>query len=470
MSITRRGVFKAATSSRSECRPMIFLPAPRPFMKSSTFSTVRLLTATVKPRLSMFSTRFSPITARPISPISALSICACPQLPGAPPPDDVSSFDGMTRKNQLPLDACRPALGEGAHLLDRRHGGVAGEGGEQGAVRPAELDRLFRRFAGEKAVEEAPRKAVAAADAVEYVEIADRGHVRLAVDPRHGAPAVPIGAVHLAERGGHRLHVGVLGDHLFDHVEEGLGVERRLGGHFGARNAETLLQILFVADQDVDVLDDASDHFDGLLLTAPDVPQLLAEVEVEAGDGAGGFGRLHRLDDELASGLRERREDAAAVDPAHAAGHDLGPIEVARLELRGRLVGSVVEDDGRANTVAPVAVDGGHVGAVDAVVLEALVKRFDPHGANAFGDEIADGVVDHGGGDARIEAERVAQVGGDVEFAAAHVDVAMSRLAKRDDARVQAMHHCSQAKKIERAARTNVQPRTHRGCSPYFNR
>ena len=36
---------------------------------------------------------------------------------------------------------------------------------------------------------------------------------------------------------------------------------------------------------------------------------------------------------------------------------------------------AVVEDDGRAHAVAAVAVDGRHVGAVDAVVLEALVER-----------------------------------------------------------------------------------------------
>ena len=40
--------------------------------RSILFDVVRLKTATVKPWLSMFRTRFSPITARPISPMSAL--------------------------------------------------------------------------------------------------------------------------------------------------------------------------------------------------------------------------------------------------------------------------------------------------------------------------------------------------------------------------------------------------------------
>ena len=59
-------------------QPMNFLPAPRPAMNASTFSTVRLKTATVNPLLSMLRTRFSPITARPMRPISA---CAMTELP-----------------------------------------------------------------------------------------------------------------------------------------------------------------------------------------------------------------------------------------------------------------------------------------------------------------------------------------------------------------------------------------------------
>ena len=67
-----RGGFKAATSSSTECVPTIFFPLARPSTNASTFDVVRLKTATVNPWLSMFRTRFSPITARPISPMSAL--------------------------------------------------------------------------------------------------------------------------------------------------------------------------------------------------------------------------------------------------------------------------------------------------------------------------------------------------------------------------------------------------------------
>ncbi len=72
ISMTRRGRFSEATSSGIERVPTIFFPLPRPEVKASTLSTVRLKTATVKPRLSMLRTRFSPMTARPTRPMSAI--------------------------------------------------------------------------------------------------------------------------------------------------------------------------------------------------------------------------------------------------------------------------------------------------------------------------------------------------------------------------------------------------------------
>jgi hypothetical protein len=45
-------------------------------------------------------------------------------------------------------DARGAALGKRAHLVERRHRRVAGERGQQRAVRPAQLDGLLRRLAG----------------------------------------------------------------------------------------------------------------------------------------------------------------------------------------------------------------------------------------------------------------------------------------------------------------------------------
>jgi hypothetical protein len=127
------------------------------------------------------------------------------------------------------------------------------------------------------------------------------------------------------------------------------------------------------------------------------------------------------------------------------------PVEVARLQLARGLVGAVVEDDRRAHAVPLVAVDGGHVRAAHAVVLEPLVERSHAHGAHALGDQVADGVVHHRGGDAGLQAEAVGQVGRDVELAAADVDGALGGLAEGDDAGVQAMDEGAEGEEVESA-------------------
>ena len=285
--------------------------------------------------------------------------------------------------------------------------------------------------------------------------------VSLAVDPGDRAPAVPVGRVHLAQRRGDDLDLRMHLDHLVDHAEEGRRVELRCRRHVRPRDAEALLQVLFVADQHVDVLDDARHGLDRAPLAARNLPELLAEVEVERGDRARGLRRLHAIDDHLGGRLGERGEDAAAVEPAHAALEDLVPVEVAGLELRGGLVRAIVEDDGGAYAVAAVAVDGGDVGAAHAVVLEPLVEGLDAHRADALGDEIADGVVDHRRGDAGVEAEAVGEVGGAVELAAGDVDLAARRFAEGDDAGVEAVDERAERDEVQRALLLDVQTVTH---------
>ena len=139
------------------------------------------------------------------------------------------------------------------------------------------------------------------------------------------------------------------------------------------------------------------------------------------------------------------------------------PVEVARLELRRRLVGAVVEDDRAAHAVAAVAVDGGHVRPGDAVVREPLVERPHAHRADALGDQVADRVVDHGRGDAGAQAEAVGEVGGDVELAAADVDLARVCLAERDDPGIETVDQGAERKKVELTIGTNIENAVHRG-------
>ncbi len=149
------------------------------------------------------------------------------------------------------------------------------------------------------------------------------------------------------------------------------------------------------------------------------------------------------------------------MEPADAAGEDGLPVEVARLEQGAGFVAAVVEDDGGAHALAAVAIDGGHVGAVDAVVLEALVEGFDAHGPHALGDQVADGVIHHGGGDAGLQAEAVGEVGGDVEFAAADVDLAFRGLAEGDDAGVETMDQGAEGQEIQRPTLGDIQAKLH---------
>ena len=132
------------------------------------------------------------------------------------------------------------------------------------------------------------------------------------------------------------------------------------------------------------------------------------------------------------------------------------------LSRAGRLVRAVIEDYRAAHAVAAVAVHRGHVGARDAIVLEVLVEGLHAHGPHPLGDQIADGIIDHRGDDAGLEAEAVRQVGGAVEFAAAHVDLAFGGLAKGDDTGVQPMDQGAQGDEVQCAAWGNIQTMIHK--------
>src|ERR1035438_5207938 len=77
MSMTRRGFFSRPIISSMEWAPMTLVPLASLLRKSSTFETVRLKAATVNPWSFMFKIRFWPITASPITAISALGSMLC---------------------------------------------------------------------------------------------------------------------------------------------------------------------------------------------------------------------------------------------------------------------------------------------------------------------------------------------------------------------------------------------------------
>src|SRR6185437_15562353 len=104
----------------------------------------------------MLRMRFSPITANPTSPMSAFSIFV---------------FVLWVLKPGLTLDAGRAPLGEGPNLSQRGHGRIAWEGREQGTMCPPQFHGLFGGGPGEQAIDEAAGEPVAAADAVDHLQL-----------------------------------------------------------------------------------------------------------------------------------------------------------------------------------------------------------------------------------------------------------------------------------------------------------
>jgi hypothetical protein len=72
-------------------------------------------------------------------------------------------------KARSAFNAGGAAFGEGTHFFQGGHGRVSRECGEQRAVRPAELDGLFRGLACEQALKRTSGKAVAVAMAMRFV-------------------------------------------------------------------------------------------------------------------------------------------------------------------------------------------------------------------------------------------------------------------------------------------------------------
>ena len=92
---------------------------------------------------------------------------------------------------------------------------------------------------------------------------------------------------------------------------------------------------------------------------------------------------------------------------------------------------------------------------------EVLIEGLDTHGADALCNQVADGVIDHGGSDARAEAEAIGHIGGDVKLTAADMYVAMRGLAEGNDSWVQTVHQGAEGHQVQRASRRNLERQTH---------
>src|ERR1051326_5904215 len=127
------------------------------------------------------------------------------------------------------------------------------------------------------------------------------------------------------------------------------------------------------------------------------------------------------------------------MKPANSSSENFFPVKIARFEQCAGFVATIVKDHRCADALVTVAIDSGHVGAVDAIMFEMFVEWFDAHRADALGGQVADRTIDHRGPDASLNLEAIGEVSGDIEFAATDVDVAMRGLAEGNDAGIEPM-------------------------------
>ena len=173
---------------------------------------------------------------------------------------------------------------------------------------PAQLHRLFRLFTRQQAIEKSGGKAIAAAHAIENVQI-DSGR-------QIGLPSIQATALQLCqllECTSRRVVATILTCGYFANAfsimpKKALGSSLDFAATSGPGYAQAHLQVLFVAHQHVHVLDNMRDDRQSALVAAPDIPELGAVVQIEGSDRARRLGRLHGLGDELAGGFRQVRQ------------------------------------------------------------------------------------------------------------------------------------------------------------------
>src|SRR5437763_110830 len=343
------------------------------------------------------------------------------------------------------------------HFRQRGRPRVAGRGHGQRAVCGAALDGPCRSASGEQSVDQAGGEGVAAAHAVENLEIGARGGLmKLAVAPDYGTPVVARGGVRDAQRGGHDVHVRELlaraGDHRLECFDRKRG--QMLVDAFDL-DAEGDAEVFFVAEENVDHASEPAVDLARFGRAADALPQRRTIVEIIRNDRAVAPRRLHRLGRDERRRLGERREDASGVEPARAAEHRV-PVDVARFQLRDRGVAAIgaaqpgADAESALGEIEPVARP-----AADAVVFDPAQPR---HVAAALQHQLSHQaphrVIDERGDDRGAHAERAAQSARDVVLAAAFPHLERAGGRHPAVAGIEAQHHLAQADQIVAGARS----------------
>ena len=108
-------------------------------------------------------------------------------------------------------------------------------------MRPAQLDRLFPRFAGQQPIKESSRKTIPATNAIINVQLRRGSLVRPPINPRHRAPAMPVRGMHFPQSGRDDFDLRMLLKHVLHHAEKRARVELRFRRNLRPWNPETLL-------------------------------------------------------------------------------------------------------------------------------------------------------------------------------------------------------------------------------------
>src|SRR2546426_475667 len=98
------------------------------------------------------------------------------------------------------------------------------------------------------------------------------------------------------------------------------------------------------------------------------------------------------------------------MKPAHAIAKNRCPVKVARLQLRGSFISAVIKHDRRPHAVTAIAVHSRDVWPGHSVMLKPFIDWRNAHCFDASSDQFSDRVIDHGRGDAGLQAKAISEV------------------------------------------------------------
>jgi len=223
--------------------------------------------------------------------------------------------------------------------------------------------------------------AVAAADAVEDMDLARLDHMPVVALEHDGAPVVAVGVVDLAEGGGEHLSSGILcadtADHLLEAVDLGSDV---FASGLRALDAETKLEVFLIADQDVRKGANLAKNSPELLLATN--PERRPVVEVETDRGAIFLGFASYLKAEPAGVRTQGGDKAGKMDYLDTFLPEY-PIKIEILDIQcpADFPGTIIPDSRAAGAVAAV----GHIDLVTIPPRTALgnLRPLEIHPAGA---------------------------------------------------------------------------------------